>query len=112
MTLWVFKKLTSNLISSTTLISRYRAIRKEMEGNTGIVLFFLLTLLAPLYLIYIFIEDYQPMSVVPLATPSCAIVGGLVGYLIVRNMTARERLNAVVLLITGILITEYIDSRL
>lgn len=64
------------------------------------------TLLLPLYLI---IEAFIPLSVVPLTTPVCAMLCALGGYRFFKEFNVTKRITIVVLLSSLVLATEHVD---
>lgn len=85
--------------------SLYRLVLAELHGNAGIFLF-LFILIAPIYL---FLEEQAAISVTPLVTPLCAILGISFGYYLVRDLHIKDRFAILALLSALVLGTKYVD---
>ena len=90
-------------------LSTYRAIRIELDGNAGIALFVLILLLSACLPVFIFLDDFYPLSVTPLTTPTCAMLGAVIGRNLFRRMKTGSRLTLLALVICSVLATEYLD---
>ena len=86
-------------------VSIYRAVKAELEGNTGIVLFFMV-LLSPFYLVA---EGYFAFSIVPLTMPVSGLLGVGAGCFLFRRINAKARLTLNALLLSLTLGTGYLD---
>lgn len=89
-------------------LSLWRAVRIELDRNSlpaGAAL----VLWAVFLPIYLLIEDFAALSVVPLTTPICAILAVPFAWWMFRRLQTAKRLIALGLLLLALLSTEYID---
>lgn len=105
MVFWICLRVRERGRREGQQVSIYRSIKAELEGNTGIVLFFIV-LLTPVYLV---VEGFYALSIVPLTMPTCGLLGVCVGCFIFRRMNAKNRLTLMALLLLLTLATGYLD---
>lgn len=87
-------------------LSLWRSLGIALHGNLGILLFFLVLCIP----VWIAIEAFFPVSVIPLVAPICAAVGAAIAYAILRKrVTSTNALTTMAILAAAILTMKYLD---